>query len=272
MAKIIAIKISKGGTGKTTTTANLGHTLAKKGNKVLLIDLDPQTNLSYLFTKNYEEDSVDTLTSSNLIADDIEDPNDLIFNIEENFDLIRADKGLNFALTDVVSRFPDKHHLILKNKLDELNISKVYDYIILDLSPGVLDAMTNMAFVASDKLITPIHLDDESLQGLTSTLFHLHDLYNEEITKMSIKDVIVVPNKYNKTERVVNDEILKMMKESLNHQTISDPIRQNSNYKKSSLGGMTAIDYENNPELNKYGHKRAVEDFNKLAELIIKGK
>jgi len=68
MSKIICVKVSKGGVGKTTITSNLAVTIANYGKKVLMIDFDSQANLSKSFIKNLNSEK---LTSSNLLGDDL---------------------------------------------------------------------------------------------------------------------------------------------------------------------------------------------------------
>lgn len=265
MAEVITVKVSKGGVGKTTIVANLGHMLAMKKYRVLLIDLDPQRNLTRHFI---DEDKATSLTSSNLISEEIENEDNLIINIDKKLDLIRADIGLGQAVQFVVERLPKDFHNVLKSQLENLGFMKKYDFIIIDMSPGVADNITNIAFVASNTLITPINYNMVSLQGLTETILHLHKMNSSGITDMTIDDIIVVPNRYDKRTSVINDQVTKVFKENLEFGRVSNPIRENANYNKAYSKSISAVAYEASPE-NKYGHRRAIEDYEALAKLII---
>jgi chromosome partitioning protein len=150
---IIAIANHKGGTGKTTTAINLGAALATKRKKVLLIDLDPQGNLSYSLGKD-EVTDVSYLLSGEKTFEEI-------VQRVEGMDLLTA----SMRLADVeVSMYgvEDREHI-----LDEFiqTVKDKYDYILIDCAPA-RSLLTVNALTAADYVMSTILLDVLSIQGL----------------------------------------------------------------------------------------------------------
>lgn len=262
MTKIITVKVSKGGVGKTTITSNLGYLLSKKNLKTLLIDFDSQSNLSKIFIK--EESN--KLTSSNLLGDEINKVEDYLNEINENLYIISSDIGLH-----EVSKFIEQkknYNNILIEKLNKINNFKKFDYIILDLPPGVADTITQIALFSSDLLICPCHFDIDSLTGLVHTISDIYRLQEAKIIDEKI-NYLIVPNRYDKRFKKDNEQIFELLYENIDKEFIAKPIRENSHIKKARMQGECAIEYETN-ENKKTFHKKAVEDFEELYKKIIK--
>lgn len=262
MAKIITVKVSKGGVGKTTVTANLGHTLAKKGFKTLLIDFDSQSNLSKSFIKNFDEHK---LTSSNLLGDEEISKDNLIYNVDKDLDIISSDIGL-YEVSKYLENLPN-YKTRLVEQLKKNKIFEEFEYILLDLSPGVADVITQISLVSSDLLICPCHFDIDSLTGLVHTISDISRLQEANILKNEL-NYLVVPNKYDLRFKKDNEHIISLLYDNLDKEFIAEPIRENSHIKKARMFGQSAIDYELD-ESRKNEHKKAIEDFEKLYEKII---
>ena len=151
--KVIAVANQKGGVGKTTTTEHLGIGLAKVGKKVLLIDLDPQANL----TACLGWQNVDALeaTVSDVIEASIakKQPSfsEIILHHDEGVDLIPS----NISLSEYEPRLAGvfMREKILANGIEA--IKENYDYILIDCSP-TLGILTINAIVAADEILIPV--------------------------------------------------------------------------------------------------------------------
>lgn len=162
MAKIISIANQKGGVGKTTTAVNLCAALAVSGSKVLLVDIDPQSNATSglgFDTKTMERSIYELLIGQT-------EPK-ICINITEiqNLSLIRSNINLVGIEIEIVGM--QGREFILKNKLSEL--TDYFDFIFIDCPPS-LSLITLNALVASDSVLIPVQCEYYALEGLTLLL------------------------------------------------------------------------------------------------------
>jgi len=157
--KIIAVANQKGGVGKTTTSVNLGHALAEKGQRILIVDLDPQGNAtSALGMQELESESLyEALLGEGSVVDKI-----LPTRIEGLF-LVPANLDLAGVEVEIV-RMGD-HLTRLAKALSVLRDDQTFDFILLDCPPSLGILMTN-ALAAADELLTPIQCEYFALEGL----------------------------------------------------------------------------------------------------------
>lgn len=162
MGKILSIANQKGGVGKTTTSVNLGACLAYIGNKVLLVDIDPQGNATS--GVGIEKAEVDQCIYD-VLVDDVEAAVVIKPTAVENLSAIPATiqlAGAEIELVPTISR-----EVRLKRALEE--VKDQFDYIIIDCPPS-LGLLTINALTASDAVLIPVQCEYYALEGLSQLL------------------------------------------------------------------------------------------------------
>jgi chromosome partitioning protein len=208
--RIIAIINQKGGTGKTTTAINLGTALARLKKKVLLIDLDPQANLSYSF-------GIDTSNGS--MAEVLQGKETLQTILVEREDLRIAPSSLSLADVEVSLVNKIGRENILKDRLKGL---KDYDYIFIDSSPSLSVLTINALNTATDVLI-PAQMEVLSLQGLTQLLDTIKEVKRVLNKRLRINGII--PSMYDGRRRL-SGEILEAIDKNIKENVFKTHIRE----------------------------------------------
>jgi len=165
--KIITIANQKGGTGKTTTACNLGNALADMGEKVLLVDFDPQSNLSMSFGIERPDEltvSMHDILTLIMDTDPLPEKNEYIIH-GEKIDIIPC--NINLSVTEINLRTEVGGEHTLSELLEPLR--EDYNYIIIDTNP-YLGLLTINALAACDEVIIPVSPQLWSATGLTDLL------------------------------------------------------------------------------------------------------
>lgn len=186
MTKIISIVNQKGGTGKSACTTNYGVGLAQMNKKVLVVDVDPQFDLSASLGFCDCDDSNETLTTlMEMILNDEDIPEDcFIRHTEEGIDIICSNIGL--AGTDVQLVNAMSREFVLKQILSR--VKDKYDVILLDCMPS-LGMLTINALAASDEVLIPVeasYLPIKGLQQLLKTIGKVRRKINPKLQIMGI--------------------------------------------------------------------------------------
>lgn len=181
MCKVISVCNQKGGAGKTTTAVNLGIGLASEGNKVLLIDGDPQGSLT--ISLGYREPDRIDHTLASLLSEVMEEQkssvSETIIHHEEGVDLIPANielSALEINLVNVMSR-----EVMLRSLVE--NIKSDYDYIIIDCMPS-LGMLTINALACADSVLIPVqaaYLPVKGLEQLIKTIGRVQRRLNKKL-------------------------------------------------------------------------------------------
>ncbi|MEM8527862.1 MAG: ParA family protein [Bacteroidota bacterium] len=214
----ISIAIQKGGSAKTTTTINIGAALRDKGYKVLLIDLDPQSNLSQSLgiEKNLEEHIYHQLRAASMGR-----KADLgkIIHQKWGLDTIPASLELAGAELELVSVFGREN--LLRKMLKPLQ--QQYDYILIDCPPA-LAMLTVNALVASDYVLMPLQAEFLPLKGVRSFMTSLNGLKEQLNLKLELLGIVLT--KYDE-RKVMNRSVLEQLEENYGDKVFTTRIRTN---------------------------------------------
>jgi chromosome partitioning protein len=202
-SNVICIANQKGGVAKTTTTAYLGAALARLNKRVLLIDSDPQCNLSY--SMELDEEQQEFVLENNLAAmyESGQDAASCTLRLRDNLSLIAASPDL--VMTEVtldsnpetLGEAPDQ---ILRKALD--SAVELYDYVIIDCPPSQ-GMLTLNALVAADWVIIPTMASVISLTGLERMLEQVHEIvHGDPPLNTGLKIMGVLMTKFRKDRSV----------------------------------------------------------------------
>ena len=165
MATVIAVANQKGGVGKTTTTANLGAALALRGKRVLLVDLDPQGNLTSAFglEKDIQHTVAESLLDRRIPLPVVSVSNGTVDGVAptQRLSVVPASVGLASAEAQLMNKLG--REMRLRDQL--MGVEANYDYVMIDTPPS-LGVLTINALVAATKVIIPTEARFFSLQGL----------------------------------------------------------------------------------------------------------
>ena len=216
MSKIIAITNQKGGVGKTTTSINLSAAIAETGEKVLVVDMDPQGNTTSGFgvNKNELENTIYEMVLGECALQDC-----LIKNVATNVSLLPSNVNLAGAEVDLLDR--DDKSIILKKELDY--ISDDYGFIIIDCPPS-LNMLTINAMTAATSVIVPIQCEYYALEGV-SQLIHTINLVRDRLNPDLNIDGVVFTMYDGRTN--LSQQVVENVKNNLSHHIYDTMIPRN---------------------------------------------
>lgn len=248
--RVVAIINQKGGVGKTTTSTNLTHALAKAGKKVTVIDLDPQGHLAVSFgVINPKRSGLDEIMLGEA------DITKMLIPVRENLQLIVA--GPRLQQIEQLSEGGAKRGDLLRKALHEhLNDQ---DFVFIDCPPSSGILVANALF-AADEILIPMTSDFLALQGLShmmGTIKRFEKVLNKKY-KLSL-----VMSRYTTTRRI-SKEVLKKMLDYFPNQVLSTVIRETALLAECPSFGKTVLEYRPG--------SRSARDFRSLAKDFLEGK
>ena len=240
----ISIISQKGGVGKTTTSMNLSHALTLAGKKVLLIDMDPQSNLSASLGLHGPG-----LVGIDSVLLDHRDINQQIIHLKNGLELIPA--GDKLGELEFVSQGGAERGFRLESALNKLK--KKYDFIFVDCPPSAgLLAMN--ALMATREIIVPVSSDYLSMQGLTRILGIVQ--YIENKLKRENRKWIVL-TRFHQRRRLAN-EVKEKVARYFPNQLLRTSIRETVALAESPSFGKTIFEYNIN--------SKGAQDYSDLAK------
>jgi chromosome partitioning protein len=201
MGRVIALANQKGGVGKTTTTVNLGASLAVAERRTLVVDMDPQANATSglgIARGSFERSVYDVMIGRAGIADVVQRVDHL-----EYLAVAPSTKDLVAVGVELVDA-PERESL-LRRALEPMR--RAYDYVIIDCPPS-LGLLTLNALVAADSVLVPLQCEYYALEGLSdllSTIDRVRDAFNPGLEVEGI--LMTMSDPRNNLSRQIEDEV-----------------------------------------------------------------
>jgi chromosome partitioning protein len=243
MSCILSVVNHKGGVGKTTTTLNLGRALARTGAKTLLVDLDPQGNLSQSYGVHNPERSIyHALCEEEDLA---------ILSMGEGVDMVPSETDLSRAEFQLQGNF--NGYFRLKKKLDLVRDN--YDYILIDCPPS-LGILTVNALIASNEVLIVIESEPLAFKGSQNTVDLIHTIRENMNNTLGICGILITQT--NRT--VIKRQVAEHIREIYGDRVFSTEIRHNVALTEAKAAGMDIFQYS--PE------SHGAEDYSGLANEV----
>lgn len=251
MARKISIANQKGGVGKTTTTINLGACLTNMGQRVLIVDVDPQGNATSglgIKKANVEKDVYDVLVNEFPLKDTI------IHSKHDNLDIVPATiqlAGAEMELTSMMAR-----ETRLKAGID--TIDDQYDFILIDCPPSLGQLSTN-AFTASDSILIPVQSEYYALEGLSQLLNTIRLVQKHFNSNLEIEGVLLtmLDSRTNLGKQVVDE-----VKSYFGDKVYKSIVPRNTRLAEAPSYGLPIIDFDD--------RSRGAEAYIALAKEVLK--
>lgn len=234
MGKAIAIFNQKGGVGKTTTNINLAACLAKKGKKILVLDIDPQGNTTSglgIEKKALKKSSYDLMIEDDINAEDV-----ILKTGVDNLDIIPANVSLSGAEVEMaIIRGREKR---LKKALNQ--VKEKYDFIFIDCPPS-LGLLTINSLTAVDSVLIPIQCEFYALEGVAQLMNTIEIVRKNLNEKLYVQGVILsmFDGRTNLSVQVV-EEVKKYFREKV-YKTV---IPRNVRLAEAPSYGLPIIEYD----------------------------
>jgi len=251
--RIIAVANQKGGCGKTTTTINLSASLSLKGQKVLIIDCDPQSHAT--MGLNVDPSDLDKSMYHVMTPRDVESYTieDVVVSVKDNLDLVPSSVILSAVEQQLSGEESREGRLLQAIRA----LKQPYDYIIIDCPPSIGLLCFN-ALRACEEVIIPIDMSLFSLRGvakLIEIIILLKDKLSHDITSRALITMYDSRTRYSR-------RVLEKVKEEFGENVFDTVIRYNIRLRETVDYGVPIGDYDK--------HSIGYQDYENLAQEIIR--
>jgi chromosome partitioning protein len=225
---VLAVANQKGGVAKTTTVASLGAALAENGQRVLLVDLDPQACLTFSLGIDPEdlEISVHHVLTKGL------HPTEAILATEDDLDLLPATIELARAEADLLTRTGREY--VIRTAVEEVD---GYDWVLLDCPPS-LGVLTVAALTAADGVLIPLQCETLSHRGVGQLLDTVHDV--RRFTNRDLQVWGVLPTLYDGRTNHAR-AVLDNISETYQLDVIEPPIPKSIRFAEAPAAGRSIL-------------------------------
>lgn len=231
MSYTIAVSNEKGGVAKTTSTLSLGAALAELNHRVLLIDLDPQANLSLALGLETGEAE---LTSANVLIENTTIKSSIRKTDVPNLDLVPSNSRIENAEQYLPMR--SNYLATLRNAL--MMAALTYDYVLLDCPPA-LGAITLNALSAADLLIIPTQAEYFSAYALRNMMGSIRRIRQESNPNLAYRILVTLLDRRNRTHR----NIFEQLQTTFGQGVFTSVIEIDTKLRESPIAGMPITQY-----------------------------
>lgn len=214
--KVIAIYNYKGGVGKTTTTKMLERYLSKQNKHVLLLDMDPQANLSSQYpTLKFSGRNFKTRTMYDLLMTDIDYRKCITF-YNESLSIIPASYELGKAHNEMLLDICVVSSMRLKKRIEEILSTEIesygftYDYILIDCPPTTDNLLITNAFACADEVIIPLSADSYAIDGIQGVLSEVEKIKRGHNNNLKISTMFINMYQNTKLHKQMHSELSEL--------------------------------------------------------------
>lgn len=229
MTRIIAIANQKGGVAKTTTVASLGAALAEQGQRVLVVDLDPQACLT--FSLGHDPEEIEFSIHDVLLGRVA--PGLSIITTDDGVDILPATIDLAGAEAHLLTRTGREY--VLRTALED--VAAGYDFVLLDCSPS-LGVLTINALTAADEVIIPMQCETLSHRGVRQLLDTVEDV--QRLCNRDLKIRGVLPTMFDSRTNLAK-AVLADVKERYGLEIIEPPIAKSVRFAEAPAAGRSVL-------------------------------
>jgi chromosome partitioning protein len=227
--RVIAVANQKGGVAKTTTVASLGTALAELGQRVLLVDLDPQACLT--FSLGIDPEDLE-LSVHHVLTKGVS-PGEVLTTTEDGVDLLPATIELARAEADLLTRTGREY--VLRAVIEDLDDS--YDWVLLDCPPS-LGVLTVAALTAATSVLIPLQCETLSHRGVGQLLDTVHDV--RRFTNRDLEVMGVLPTLYDGRTNHAR-AVLDTISETYDLTVLAPPIPKSIRFAEAPAAGRSIL-------------------------------